>query len=274
MVPAVAFRDSRRSNVVSIGTSWQFAVIEACMEHHSFRDDPRRFRPAGRHRRSRRLAGLLTLAVAAASSACTRTNASEIIVIEDRPADASAPWKSSAALAGDGISPRILRRFAKLEKDTTPRSTAQIDLGRMLYYEPRLSRTGLVSCNSCHLLDQYGTTNTVASIGVDGQRSSRNAPSTYHASGQFVQFWDGRAATIEDQVKGPLENPLEMGMTPAEAVAVLAGVDGYRVAFRAAFPEAAAPITLDHIAFAIGAFERGLITPARWDRILRATRPH
>jgi cytochrome c peroxidase len=210
----------------------------------------------------------VALAIAATATACTPTRASEIIVIEDRPAGTATNLRSPAALSDKGLSPRILRRFSRLEPDPTPRSPAQIDLGRMLYYEPRLSRTGSVSCNSCHLLDRYGTTNTAASTGVDGQRGRRNAPSTYHAAGQFVQFWDGRAATIEDQVKAPLENPLEMGMTPAQAVAVLAGVDGYRVAFHAAFPEAATPITFDHIAVAIGAFERGLITPARWDRYL------
>jgi cytochrome c peroxidase len=149
------------------------------------------------------------------------------------------------------------------------RSGALVDLGRMLYYEPRLSRTGTVSCNSCHLLDRYGTTNnTVASIGIDSQRGSRNAPSTYHVAGQFVQFWDGRAATVEDQVRVLLESPQEMGMSAARAVAVLDGIDGYRMAFHAAFPDDAAPITLDHLADAIGAFERGLIAPARWDRYL------
>jgi len=182
---------------------------------------------------------------------------------------AAAPSNGDRTSSAVGeISPRVLRRFAALERDASPRSTALIDLGRLLYYDPRLSRTKLISCNSCHLLDRYGATNTAVSTGVDGRRGKRNAPSTYHAAGQFVQFWDGRELTIEAQARGPIENPLEMGMAPGQAVAILTEIDGYRVAFAAAFPGEASPITVDHIGRAIGAFERGLITPSRWDRYI------
>ena len=203
------------------------------------------------------------------SSACARGSAAEVIVIDEEPATrSSAPVNLSAGSTAGEISPRILRRFAALERDMSPRSNALVDLGRMLYYEPRLSRTGLVSCNSCHLLEHYGTTNAAVSTGVDNQRGTRNAPSTYHAAGHFAQFWDGRVSTIEEQAKGPIENKLEMGMSAAEVVAVLTGIDGYRDAFQVAFPNDAAPISFDHVAGAIGAFERGLITPSRWDLFL------
>ena len=208
------------------------------------------------------------MSLAPASIACSRGTSAEIIVLAEPPAATSPVRRPGEASANRGISPRILRRFAMLEPDGTPRSTALIDLGRMLYYEPRLSRSGEVSCDSCHLLERYGTTSTKVSTGVGGQQGTRNAPSTYHAAGHFAQFWDGRAATIEEQVKGPIEDPREMGMTRADAVAALAGIEGYRVAFRAAFPRDAAPITFDHIAGAIAAFERGLTTPSRWDRFL------
>jgi cytochrome c peroxidase len=201
-------------------------------------------------------------------AACSSSSAPETIVIgEEAAAKAAAPSKSASS-PNDEISPRVLRRFAALEKDRSPRSAALVDLGRMLYYEPRLSSSGTVSCNSCHLLDKYGTTDTAVSTGVGGQRGKRNAPSTFHAAGHFTQFWDGRAATIEDQAKGPIVNMAEMGMKPAQAVAALAAIDGYRVAFAKAFPGEASPITFDNIALAIGGFERGLITPSRWDRYL------
>jgi cytochrome c peroxidase len=206
------------------------------------------------------------------ASGCSRSGQGELIVLDERTTSTSEARISTAAPSNEEISPRILRRFAVLEPDLTPRSAALIDLGRLLYYEPRLSRTGQISCNSCHLLDRYGTKGSPASTGVDGQTGTRNAPSTFHASGQFVQFWDGRAATIEDQVKVPLVAAKEMGMQPAQAVAVLTGIDGYGTAFAAAFPGDPAPITFDHIAKAIGAFERGLTTPSRWDRYLAADR--
>jgi cytochrome c peroxidase len=212
------------------------------------------------------VAGAAVLSLALGSAGCSSGRAAETIVIaEGAPKTSRA---TSADSATEEISPRILRRFAALEPDTSPRSKTMVDLGRMLYYEPRLSKTGLVSCNSCHLLDRYGTTDTAVSIGIDGHHGKRNAPSTYHAAGHFTQFWDGRSPTIEAQAKGPLENTSEMGMTSGEAVSVLSDIDGYRVAFGAAFPGDGKPITLDHIAHAIGAFERGLVTPSRWDRYL------
>jgi cytochrome c peroxidase len=225
---------------------------------------------APRHRRHGWLTGFALLLTTLAS-ACSRGGAGDVIVIDEQPALSTTRFSGTTS-ADEGISARILRRFAILEPDTSPRSTALIDLGRMLYYEPRLSRTGLVSCNSCHILERYGTTNTVTSIGVDGRPGTRNAPSTYNAAGHFAQFWDGRAASIEDQAKIPLENSREMDMTGAHAVAVLAGIEGYAVVFQTAFPDEAAPITLDHIAVALGAFERGLTTPGRWDRYLAGDR--
>jgi cytochrome c peroxidase len=96
----------------------------------------------------------------------------------------------------------------------------------------------------------------------------RNAPSTYHAFGHFTQFWDGRASTVEEQARVPIENPLEMGLSAEEAVDALRQIEGYDLLFARAFPQAARPISIDSIAAAIGAFERGLITPSRWDRYL------
>ena len=107
------------------------------------------------------------------------------------------------------------------------------------------------------------------SLGHKGERGERNSPTVYNAAFHFVQFWDGRAATIEEQAKGPILNPVEMGMSGDVAVIdKLRAIPGYQPLFAAAFPNQPQPITYDNIALAIGAFERKLVTPAPFDRYL------
>lgn len=107
------------------------------------------------------------------------------------------------------------------------------------------------------------------SFGDVGHAGERNAPSVYNAAGQAAQFWDGRAATVEEQAKGPVLNPKEMAMPDSGAVlAHMLASPEYRAAFRRAFPSQRDPISYDNIGRAIGAFERGLVTPGRWDRYL------
>jgi cytochrome c peroxidase len=167
----------------------------------------------------------------------------------------------------------VLTRFAPLPvavpvKGGTP-SDELVALGRMLYFDPRLSKGQDVSCNSCHPLTQYGADGKSTSMGYKGQRGDRNSPTVYNAAAQFVQFWDGRALDVEAQAKGPMLNPVEMAMPSGTAVvAVLKSMPGYVRAFRRAFPQDKNPVTFDHAAEAIGAFERQLVTPSRWDRFL------
>jgi cytochrome c peroxidase len=207
------------------------------------------------------------------------TSEPEVIVISGKAAERgdtvaathdageARPRGGDDSAASNDVSPRVLRRYAAL--DSPPeRPAALVDLGRMLYYETRLSRTGDLACQSCHPLERYGATSAKFSTGVGGQTGSRNAPSTYHASGHFTQFWDGRAPTIEEQAKGPIVNPAEMGMKAPQVVATLQGIPGYQSAFARAFPGVAKPVTFDNVGVAIGAFEKGLVTPARWDRYL------
>jgi cytochrome c peroxidase len=150
-----------------------------------------------------------------------------------------------------------------------PATPARVVLGRMLYYETRLSVDSSVSCNSCHLLGAYGVDNRPVSLGVKGQPGSRNSPSVYNAAGHLAQFWDGRAPTVEEQAKGPILNPVEMGMPSGDAVTErIKALAEYRAAFAAAFPGEADPVTYDNVGRAIGAFERGLVTPSRWDAFL------
>ncbi len=146
----------------------------------------------------------------------------------------------------------------------------KIALGRMLYYEPRLSKSQQISCNSCHQLTRYGVDNEPTSEGHNKQRGDRNSPTVYNAAGHFVQFWDGRAADVEEQAKGPVLNPVEMALADDKAaVAVLKSIPEYVDAFKKAFPEDKDPVTFDNMAKAIGAFERKLVTPARWDKYLQ-----
>lgn len=167
----------------------------------------------------------------------------------------------------EDLSPRLLRRFGAIQQPNNLDSDL-VRLGRKLYFEPLLSRTGKVSCNSCHPLDRYGTLPSKFSIGIDGKMGHRNAPTVYNTSGHVAQFWDGRAPTLAEQAAGPLANPLEMGMSPGRVVGVLNGVSGYRADFEHAFPGQASPITIANVTSAIAEFERGLVTPARWDRYL------
>ncbi len=182
---------------------------------------------------------------------------------------APAAQMSSPAASAE-LNPRLLRRFKPLRPvlASEAASPARIALGRMLYFDPRLSDSQTVSCNTCHLLNHYGVTGDATSKGVHGKRGTRNAPSTYNAAGQFRQFWDGRAPNVEEQAKGPIVNPSEMGLNPVRAVSMLESIPGYLPAFEAAFPGESKPITWDNLATALGAFERGLVTPSRWDRYL------
>jgi cytochrome c peroxidase len=158
---------------------------------------------------------------------------------------------------------------ANFDDPTAPPSEALLALGAQLFFDPRLSKNHDVSCNTCHGLDTFGVDGLPVSKGHKGQVGTRNSPTVYNAAGQFAQFWDGRAATIEEQAKGPVLNPVEMAMADeGHVITVLRSIPGYVDAFATAFPGAADPVTYDHLAKAIGAFERRLVTPAPFDRYL------
>ncbi len=185
-------------------------------------------------------------------------------VVAPAPAPAPAPVT---------VDPTRLGVFAPLPAamtgDGKPAAPALVDLGRTLYYDTRFSKNQDVSCNSCHLLDSYGVDGMPTSTGHKGQKGGRNAPTSYNAAGHLAQFWDGRAADVEAQAKGPVLNPIEMAMPNEKAVVgVLTSIPGYKTLFEAAFTGDKAPITYDHMAQAIGAFERGLTTPGPFDRFL------
>lgn len=153
------------------------------------------------------------------------------------------------------------------ENDTA----AMRDLGRKLYFEKRLSQNNSQSCNSCHAIDhgRAGVDNEVTSPGAFGKRGERNSPTTFNAGLHLAQFWDGRAADLKEQAKGPVLNPVEMAM-PDEAtvVARLSADKEYPARFRAAFPRQEKPLTYENMARALEAFERTLITRDRFDEFL------
>ena len=162
---------------------------------------------------------------------------------------------------------------AVMDSSANPVTDAKVRLGRMLYYDPRLSASQQISCNTCHGLDAYGAEQKPVSTGHKNQKGRRNAPTVYNAAGHFAQFWDGRAPTVEEQAKGPITNPIEMAMpTNAAALQVVKSMPEYVALFQTAFPNDKDPITYDNIGRAIGAFERKLVTPSRWDGFLEGNR--
>lgn len=146
---------------------------------------------------------------------------------------------------------------------------ALIKLGRMLYMDPRLSVNDQISCNSCHRLDNFGVDSQPTSPGHEGKRGGRNSPTTLNAALHIAQFWDGRAKDVEEQALGPILNPIEMGM-PNEAAVVnkLKKIDEYKNLFADAFKGEKDPIQYKNVGKAIGAFERTLLTPSRFDDYL------
>jgi cytochrome c peroxidase len=149
-----------------------------------------------------------------------------------------------------------------------PSPPAMIDLGRMLYYEKRLSKDGTISCNSCHNLQTYGVDGEATSPGVGGQRGGRNSPTVYNAALHITQFWDGRSPDVEDQASGPMLNPVEMSMEKELVEERLRSMPEYRERFAQVFPDESESVTIENAARAIGAFERGLVTPGPFDSFL------
>jgi len=142
-----------------------------------------------------------------------------------------------------------------------PTTDAKVKLGQMLYHDPRLSSTGTVSCSSCHNTMLGGEDNRSVSMGVNGQTGGRSAPTVWNAAFNAVQFWDGRAASLEEQAAGPVTNPIEMGMKSwDDVVARLKSIQGYKEAFANAFGDENS-ISKDNATKAIAAYERTLITP-------------
>ncbi len=182
-----------------------------------------------------------------------------------------------SAFAQVDLSDQFLPMFMPLPVEAASPSNelteAKINLGRQLYFESRISKGGKMSCNSCHVLDRYGNDNLPFSPGHEGKLGGRSSPSVYNAALHVAQFWDGRAVSVEEQAKGPVLNPVEMGAPSAEfVIQVLKSMPGYVDAFKAAFPGEADPVNYNNFGKAVGAFERKLLTPSKWDAYLKGNK--
>ncbi|MCU0911205.1 MAG: cytochrome-c peroxidase [Rhodobacteraceae bacterium] len=146
-----------------------------------------------------------------------------------------------------------------------PITPEKIDLGKALFFDPRMSASGVFSCNSCHNLATGGDDNLETSIGHGWQKGPRNAPTVLNSVFNEAQFWDGRAPDLAAQAKGPVQAGVEMANTPENVIATLNSMPQYVDWFRASFPDEADPVTFDNFAKAIEAYEATLITPAPFD---------
>ncbi len=147
-------------------------------------------------------------------------------------------------------------------------NTTQAELGKKLFFDPRLSRSGFISCNSCHNLSMGGTDNLKTSIGHKWNQGPINSPTVLNSSLNIAQFWDGRARDLKEQAGGPIANPGEMASNHEIAVKVLQSIPGYRKEFKAAF--GTEHIDIDKVTQAIAEFEKTLKTPdSRFDLWLK-----
>lgn len=144
-----------------------------------------------------------------------------------------------------------------------PLTRAKIELGRQLYFDTRLSKDNTVSCASCHHPDTGYAANTRFGIGINKQEGGRNSPTSYNRILSDLQFWDGRAASLEEQAKGPIQNPIEMGNSHEVCVKTIGDIPGYAIQFEKIF---GGPANIDNIAKAIASFERAVVTgPSPFD---------
>ena len=183
---------------------------------------------------------------------------------------------------GNSAAVEIMTRAQMLFKpipETTPPakgeapSPVKIDLGRMLYFDPRFSASGLISCNTCHNVGIGGADLQETAIGHGWQKGGRNSPTVFNAIFNIAQFWDGRAQDLKEQAKGPPQAAIEMNNTPERVVETVKSMPEYGGLFNKAFPQENDPITYDNIAKAIEAFEETLLTPdAPFDRYLKGDR--
>ena len=203
---------------------------------------------------------------ASAASAADAAASTAAVSAPQNSADVSDEDKALLERAQATFKP--LPDLAEMQK-VRPFTEEQVKLGQQLWYETRLSKGNTVSCNSCHNLATAGVDNMPTSAGHKSQFGARNPPTALNAALLGSQFWDGRAADVEEQAGGPLLNPVEMAnATEADAAAKIAGIPEYQEKFKAAFPEDGA-VSFKNITTALGAFERTLLTPTRWDDYLK-----
>jgi cytochrome c peroxidase len=173
---------------------------------------------------------------------------------------------ASTVFADDDLKERAQTLFKPIPKTVSEVkgktfSPQEVELGKMLYLDPRLSASALISCNTCHNLGMGGADFHETSIGHRWQKGPRNAPTVLNSVFNIAQFWDGRAEDLKQQAKGPVQASVEMGNTPDMVVKTLKSMPDYVELFKRAFPGQPHPVTFDNMAEAIEAFEATLLTP-------------
>ena len=234
---------------------------------------------AARHRRRGAVASLTMLLIASITMAAANAHAQEPIVLGDPSLTAGIP--GSGALTLDELH-KWLANEANHEvlqvelpvglkagannvyiPEDNPLTRAKIELGRQLYFDRRLSVDGTVSCADCHHPDEGYARHTQFGEGIQGLTGNRNSPVSFNRIVSRAQFWDGRAATLEDQAIGPIANPIEMGNTHDVCVQTLKDIDGYTVQFEKIFNDG---VTIENVGKAIASFERAIVTgPSPYD---------
>jgi len=174
----------------------------------------------------------------------------------------------------EGLLRRAKENFGTLPRvilsGKNPITPEKVKLGKILFYESRISVDGTVSCVRCHPMGLYGADGLKKSIGNNAKVNPRNAPTVFNAAGQIAAHWIGNRTDVEDQAKQSVIGPPSFGMPSYEAVEKkLRGINGYLNLFKGAFPDTHNPITVDHFAKAVGAFERTLVTPSPFDGFLK-----
>jgi cytochrome c peroxidase len=154
--------------------------------------------------------------------------------------------------------------------ENNPANPSRVELGKMLFFDPRLSVSHLISCNTCHNVGLGGVDLQETSVGHGWQKGPRNAPTVLNSVFNIAQFWDGRARDLAEQAKGPVQASVEMSNSPRQVVATLKSMPEYVALFEKAFSGKKDPVTFDNMAKAIEVFEATLITPnAPFDRFLK-----
>lgn len=150
---------------------------------------------------------------------------------------------------------------------------ALVELGKALYFDPRLSKSGFISCNSCHNVGMGGADFQETSVGHGWKRGPRNSPTVLNAVFNIAQFWDGRAEDLKEQAKGPVQAAVEMNSLPEMVVKTLNSMSEYKKMFAKAFPKDKNPVTFDNMAIAIEVFEATLLTPdSPFDKYLKGNK--
>lgn len=179
------------------------------------------------------------------------------------------PWAGVAAASFLTVGVVVAQGQEPIQPIVPPQQVnlGQVELGKKLFFDPRLSKSGFISCNSCHNLSMGGTDNIPTSIGDKWQQGPINAPTVLNSSLNFVQFWDGRAADLQAQAGGPIANPGEMAFSHTLAIGILESIPAYAREFKQVF--GTDKIDIEQVTQAIAEFEKTLVTPnSRFDQWL------